>query len=199
VVRQTSPEEVTPVFAAAREIQEFFRRSGERFCIIGGIALQRWGRPRITKDVDFTVLCGLGEEAETVDRVLSSFAARVPDARNFALKARVVLIKTASGIPADVALGALPFERRCVKRASEFDFGPNLRLRTCSAEDLVVLKAFAGRGQDWVDLEGVLVRRSKSLDWKLVFRELEPLAALRETPEVLERLRELKARIEKGA
>jgi len=188
---------VKPVFDAAREIQEFFQRSGHKFCIIGGLALQRWGQPRITKDADFTLLCDLGAEAQLIDRVLSQFAARIPDARDFALRARVILIRTASGIPADVALGALPFEQRCVERASEFDFGPGLKLVTCSPEDLVVLKAFAGRGQDWVDIENVLIRQRRTLDWKLVFAELEPLLELRETPENLEQLKQLKEKVEK--
>lgn len=196
MVRQASPEDVKPVFDAAREIQDFFRQSGRRFCIIGGLALQRWGQPRITKDADFTLLCELGAETGVVDQVLSRFAARIPDARNFALKARVILIQTASGIPIDVALGALPFEQRCVERATGFDFGPGLRLVTCSAEDLVVLKAFAGRGQDWVDIENVLIRQRRTLDWKLVFAELKPLLELRETPENLEQLRKLKDKVE---
>ncbi len=97
--------------------------------------------------------------------MLERFAARIPDAGEFALKNRVILVQSATGVPIDVALGALPFEQHCVERASEFDFGPGLRLLTCSAEDLVVLKAFAGRGQDWVDLEYVLVRQRRILDW----------------------------------
>jgi hypothetical protein len=198
MVRQASPEEVKPVFDAAREVQDFFRRSGLKFCIIGGLALQRWGQPRITKDADFTLLCALGDETETIDRVLSQFEARIPDARTFALKARVILIRTASGIPVDIALGALPFEHRCIERASGFDFGPGLRLVTCSAEDLIVLKAFAGRGQDWVDIENVLIRQHRTLDWKLIFVELEPLLALRESADNLAQLRRLRARIEQG-
>ena len=92
----------------------------------------------------------------------------------------------------DVSLGAIPFEHRCVGRASEFDFGSGFRLLTCSAEDLIVLKAFASRPQDWIDIEAVVVRQRRTLDWKQIFDELEPLVALRETPEVLERLRQLR-------
>ena len=65
-------------------------------------------------------------------------------------------------------------------------------LRTCSAEDLVVLKAFASRPQDWVDVESIAIRLRSTLDWKLVFEELEPLAGTRESPALLDRLRELR-------
>jgi hypothetical protein len=53
-------------------------------------------------------------------------------------------------------------------------------LRTCSAEDLVVLKAFADRPQDWLDIEGVLVRQGRSLDRAQVIDELLPLLELKE-------------------
>jgi len=199
MVRQGAPETVKPVFEAAREVQDFLRLSGSEFCFIGGLALQRWGQPRFTRDVDLTLLCELGAEAEMVDRVLEGFAARLPDARAFALRNRVLLVRNAAGVPIDVALGALSFERHCVERASEFDFGPGLRLLTCAAEDLVILKAFAGRGQDWVDIESVLVRQRRTLDWNLIVDEIGPLLDLRETPENLEQLLKLRRKIAQDA
>lgn len=178
------------LLAAAQEIQRFLRASGERFCFIGGIALQRWGEPRVTRDVDLTLLCPFGEEARAVDRVLPAFAGRVADARDFALRNRVLLVSSDAGIPIDIALGAIAYEERCVERASEFDFG-GVSLLTCSAEDLVVLKAFAGRPRDWADVETVIIRQAERLEWALVLQELEPLAAVRD-PQAVTRLRLLR-------
>jgi hypothetical protein len=199
MVRKSARPAIKPVFEAARELQDFLRKSRSEFCFIGGLAVQRWGQPRLTVDVDLTLLCPLGSEAQTVDRVLAKFPGRLPDARKFALANRVILVKTAAGIPVDIALGAMEFERRCVERASEFDFGPGLRLRTCSAEDLIVLKAFAGRGQDWVDIEYVIVRQRKRLDWQQIESELQPLLDLSGAVENLETLRKLRAKVEQGA
>ena len=179
------------LFAAAAEIQHFLQSRGERYCVIGGVALQRWGEPRFTRDVDLTLLCPYGAEAQAVDPLLARFAERIPEARTFALQHRVLLLRSATDVPIDVALGGIPFEERCVARATEFDFG-DVRLLTCSAEDLVVLKAFAGRPQDWVDIESVAVRRHRVLDWNLVFEELKPLAAVRDVPGLLDRLRDLR-------
>lgn len=120
-------------------------------------------------------------------------------AREFALRQRVLLLRSRDGVGIDVALGALPFEERCVGRASDWTIPPGVVLRTCAAEDLVVLKAFAGRPQDWLDLESVLVRQRRTLDWGLIVGELRPLLELRETPENMERLQQLRSTVEKGA
>lgn len=187
-----------PLFVAAREVQDYLERAGEKFCFIGGLALQRWGEPRFTRDVDLTLLSPLGSEAGSIDRVLAGFGARIEGAREFAMRNRVILVRSGSGIPIDVALGGLPFEQRCVERSSRFNFGDDAILRTCSAEDLIVLKSFAGRTRDWADVESVLVRQRRALRWNLVLEELRPLLELRESPENMDQLVKLRDRIEKG-
>ena len=64
-------------------------------------------------------------------------------------------------------------------------------IRTCSAEDLIVYKAFADRPRDWIDVEGVLLRQQGRLDLELVFAELTPLYVAKESPEIVRRLRSL--------
>lgn len=91
-------------------------------------------------------------------------------------------------MPIDVSLGALPFEERVVERSTLFDAGGGSRIRTCSAMDLVVLKAFAGREQDWLDIRGVVLRQGPALDTDLIVREATPLLTLKEAPEDLDRL-----------
>lgn len=179
------------VLGAALEVQKILKGHGERFCIIGGLAVQRWGKQRLTQDVDVTLLCPFGSEPAVIERLLSLFQPRLPDAREFARRNRVLLLRTAGGVELDLSLGAIPFEERCVARSSEWEISPGSVLRTCSAEDLIVLKAFAGRTLDWFDVESVAIRNHGKLDWKLVFEELRPLVELKGTPEALERLREL--------
>ena len=178
------------LLATAAEIQNFLRQAGERFCIIGGVALQRWGEPRFTRDVDLTLLCPYGEEAPLAERLLKTFSPRMPDARAFALEHRVLLLRGSSGVPVDIAFGGIPFEERCIERASEFDFG-GVSLLTCAAEDLIVLKAFAGRERDWADIESVAMRQSNRLDWGLVFTELAPLVEVRGGAETTARLQRI--------
>ena len=99
----------------------------------------------------------------------------------------------------DIAFGVLPFEERCVEQASDWELSPGIVLHTCSAEDLVILKAFAGRPRDWIDIESVLVRQGRSLDWRQILGELKPLLELRETPENLDRLQQLRSKVDKSA
>jgi len=61
-------------------------------------------------------------------------------------------------------------------------------LSTASAEDLIVMNAFASRPKDWVDLEGILIRQGEWLDWRYIDAQLRPLAELKDEPEILERL-----------
>ena len=161
------------------------------FCFIGGLALIRWGEPRLTGDVDVSLFTGFGNEEAIVARLLSHYSPRLPDAARFALRHRTLLLVSAEGIPMDIGLTALPFERDVIGRASEFDFLPDVRLRTCSAEDLIVLKAFADSGQDRIDIAGVIRRRKASLDWKLIESNLTPLVELKGEPEILVNLRRL--------
>jgi hypothetical protein len=46
------------VLDAAREVQVLCEQRGWRFCFIGGVAVQRWGEPRLTQDVDLTLVTG---------------------------------------------------------------------------------------------------------------------------------------------
>jgi len=120
-----------------------------------GCSLAHVREPLVRRCGDLTILAGFGTEEAVVDGLLDRFEARIEDARQFALRNRVALLRAANGVPVDVALGALDFERRAVQRASPWDV-KEAQLLTCCAEDLIVHKAFAGRDRDWLDIEGSL-------------------------------------------
>lgn len=68
---------------------------------------------------------------------------------------------------------------------------PGETVTTCSAEDLIVHKAFAGRDKDWLDIEGIVTRRKQELDHQTIWDELLPLLELREDTTAEPRLRAL--------
>jgi predicted nucleotidyltransferase len=179
---------VNEVIKAAAELQKVCQSQGWKFCFIGGLALQRWSEPRETVDVDLSLFAGFGEEQTFTKALLKHFEARISDAERFAQDRRVLLLRSSKGVGLDVALAALPYEALLIERSSYFEYPPGVSLRTCSAEDLIVLKAFAGRGQDWVDVERIIVRQTGKLDWNYIREQLGPLAELKDAPEILEQL-----------
>jgi hypothetical protein len=144
------------------------------------------------------LLSGFGSEESFIDPLCRQFELRRTDAREFALRHRVLLIQASNGIPLDVALGAVPFEVHAVERASPFAIGPTRALTTCSAVDLLVHKVVAGRDKDWIDVEGVLARQWNKFDLSLFKHEVQPLLELKEDLESLSRFDRLYARLERA-
>lgn len=179
----------------ARRLQDLCEAAGLRFCIIGGLAVERWGEMRITNDVDATIYTAVADDMRVIDYLLQHFRARREDARMFAKIHRVLLISDPKReIGVDISLGAMDFEARAIDRSSVFQYQPNIALRTCSAEDLIVFKAFAGRDHDWLDIKGILIRQQGKLDFHLIEQELPPLVMLKEEPEILARWASLRER-----
>ncbi len=48
------------------------------------------GQPRLTNDIDLTILTGFGQEARYIDELLKICNGRIPDAREFALTNRIL-------------------------------------------------------------------------------------------------------------
>ena len=179
------------IFAAAVEVDEICRRNSFKYCFIGGLAVQRWGQPRMTADVDLTVVTGFGGEEPFVDALLGSLQPRISDARGFALMHRTLLVRASNGVHADISLGAMPFEERAAERATPYELGDGQRVLTCSAEDLIVHKAFAARDKDWLDIDGIVVRQRGRLQLNQIWEELEPLLELKDDRVTASRLRAL--------
>ncbi|MFM8807875.1 MAG: nucleotidyl transferase AbiEii/AbiGii toxin family protein [Chthoniobacterales bacterium] len=188
-------QELTPILAAAEQLVDFCRARRWSCCLIGGLAVQRWGEPRFTRDADLTLLTGFGGEADFIKSLMAAFTPRRADAAHFASQSRVLLLRAENGVDLDVALGALPFEERVIERASDYEFRNGCRLPTCSAEDLVVHKVFAGRERDWADVRGVLDRQHGKINLALVRRELKPLLEAKEDPEAMAKFEKLASEI----
>ncbi len=176
----------------AAEIQSFCQQRAWKFCFIGGLVVQHWSEPRSTKDVDLTLLTGFGDEEKYVDEWLRHYKPRRPDARELALTRRVLLLWSKRDLAIDIALGALAFEEDSVARAKDIEVVHGITLRFCSAEDLIVMKAFANRDRDWNDIKNTIVRQRDALDWRYIRKQLKELLILKEEPEIATRLDQLR-------
>jgi hypothetical protein len=175
---------VNSLLQAGVELQGWLESRTWPFCYIGGVANFRWGTPRLTADLDLTLLTGFGQEQPFIHALLAEFESRISDAVDFAEANRVLLLRSVNGVPIDIALGAMPFEESAIARSSKAELVPNAFLRTCSAEDLIVHKAFAARPRDLVDIEGVVLRQRGQLNWPQLWADLADLAAIVDRPEI---------------
>lgn len=176
---------VPDLVAAAREVLDALERAGHHACLIGGMAVSRWGEPRATTDADLSVIAPYGDEESVIDALLRVFPPRTADARGFALANRVVLIRATNGVAVDVALAAFPFELEALDAASDWELAPGTVVRTCSAEHLVVYKLVATRPRDLLDVETIVRRQGPKLDVALVRQWGALFAELKEDPDLL--------------
>ena len=186
------------VLKVARRLQEFCTAQSWRFCFIGGLAVQQWSEPRVTDDVDLTLITGFGTEEPFIDALLALdwLEPRNPHARDLAQMRRVLLLQTRTAIGVDIAMAAFPFEIKATERAKEIELIPGISLRLCTAEDLIVFKTFAARPQDWRDVEMTIVRQGDAnLDWRYIREQLVPLLELKEQPDLLDQLEALRERL----
>ncbi len=190
----TDSKRINPInslFKAGLEFQENMAGKGWPFCFIGGMAVLRWGEIRMTQDIDLCLLCGFGNEENYIKILLKEFQSRITDAENFALSNRVLLLYASNGISIDISLSGLPFENQMIKRATPFSFLPNCSLTTCSAEDLIILKSFADRTKDWLDVEGIILKQGKNIDTDYILKQLTPLCEIKERPDITNKVKDL--------
>ena len=187
------------LFELAAEIQAHLEEIKKPFCFIGGLALQHWGEPRVTRDIDLQVFTGLEDDDNFIKQLLNRYETRIDDPTNFALTNRVMLLRSQSGIGIDLSLAFTPYEQEVIDRSVLIEYLPKVFLRICSAEDLIVLKSFAARDKDWIDVQGVLIRQNdKSLNFDLIIDRLKILAELKDEPEIVDRLCKLRIKTQKN-
>lgn len=179
------------LFGAGLEFQETLKRRKWPFCYIGGLAVLRWGEIRMTRDIDLCLLCGFGNEKMYVKALLKEYKSRISDPEKFAVMNRVLLLHASNGVSIDVSLSGIPYEDQMIKRASPFSFYTNCSLTTCSAEDLIILKSFANRTKDWLDVEGIILKQKKNLQIDYIVEQLTPLCEIKGIPDIMKKLHDL--------
>lgn len=171
---------------ALRALGEWLSAEAVPSALIGGIAVSLVSRPRTTKDID--VLAFPREDRlETFLRAgaIHGIVPRIADAIAFAARSRVLLLHhEPTGVPIDLALGALAFEREVVERAVRTPLG-GFDFPIASPADLVILKAVAHRPIDAADIDAIL-STTPGIDLKAIRATVQAFAELLETPGILE-------------
>jgi len=66
-----------------------------------------------------------------------------------------VLLTASNGVDLDISFAAFPFEMEVLERASDWVVTPEVSLRTCSAEDLLIYKRITALPIDIHDVQAV--------------------------------------------
>lgn len=172
---------------ATLEVHQLLNDMNLPYAIIGGAAVQVWAEPRFTQDLDLTVLAPIEFFSETIEQLLSRLEPRIDNARDFAQRSRVLLLQTSTGYPVDISFGLPGYEEEVISRSVEVELTPGKGVRFCSPEDLIIHKSIAGRVQDMIDIQNVIVRQKGRLDLTYTRFWLKAFGDLLETSEVLDR------------
>jgi Nucleotidyl transferase AbiEii toxin, Type IV TA system len=179
-------EPLQRLIVALAALMRWFDEHALQAAVIGGVGASLRGKPRLTKDID-AVVVDADAEALVRSGAEFGFAPRIADAIEFARNTRVLLLRYSPAVvDLDLSLGMLPFEHEVVDRATLVDAG-EVSVRVASAEDLVIMKAVAGRARDIADIEN-LVSANPDLDVERIRRWVREFSSVLETPEMYEKL-----------
>jgi hypothetical protein len=179
-------EPLERLIAALAALMRWFDEHELQAAVIGGVGASLRGKPRLTNDIDVVVV-DANAEALVRSGAEFGFTPRIADAIEFARNTRVLLLRySPAAVDLDLSLGMLPFEHEVVERATFIDAG-DVSVRIASAEDLVIMKAVAGRARDVADIEN-LISANPDLDVERIRRWVREFSSVLETPEMYEKL-----------
>ncbi len=154
-----------------KELAGLFPRLGIPYMLIGGLAVDLWGRPRATLDIDFSILANDAD----VKKLLSA-AAKLSYIENnewgpylylIVRKLQVRLMK--NGVNVDVLLQRDMHDVKAMSRRRRKRIG-GLSIYVPSPDDLILQKLKVGRPRDFEDALAVMVRSKKDIDFRYLWR-----------------------------
>lgn len=151
---------------------------GLRSALIGGLAVSLRGQPRMTVAVDLVVLASVDEAIRLVaDLAMTPFDPLFPGVEEVVATAFILPLRhRQTGIRVDLAIGMSGFEQDAVARATPVMIGA-ASIPVVSIEDLLVMKALAGRPQDDEDIRGLVAAGLQTIDWQACLTLAERLGS----------------------
>jgi hypothetical protein len=153
----------TPVpEAAVGRLVDVIERTGIAYAMMGGLALNAWGIPRATYDLDATLAVRPSDPSGTLAalhgggvEVDPQFLSGWLDELAGMKKAAVKLLAAGTWFSVDLFFATTPFLESVLQRRVAVAL-KGRKIFVVGAADLVLFKLVAGRRKDWVDIENVL-------------------------------------------
>lgn len=139
---------------------------GIRGAVIGGLAVSLRGLPRMTVDVDLVIQADVDAGLRLAKELASTpFMPLFAGVEEVVTSAFILPLRhRTTGVRVDVALGMSGFECDAVSRATPVLVG-EASIPVVTVEDLLVMKALAGRPQDDADIRGLIDVKRDVIDW----------------------------------
>ena len=145
--------------ALLARLADLLDAAGIPYMVIGGQAVQLYGEPRLTRDIDLTVGTGI----EGLDRITgvcrdAGLRVLVADPAEFAQQTMVLpAVEDRTGIRVDFILSFSEYEQQAIGRSRAVGLG-GTDIRFAALEDLIIHKLVAGRPRDIEDVRAVLLK-----------------------------------------
>jgi hypothetical protein len=178
------PDPLISLLPALRAFCALLKKTKTKGMVIGGVASSLLGRPRLTADIDATVLLDDASIEPFLNQAIAhGLMPRIADPVGFVRRSAMLLLThQASGVPVDVVQGRLPFERNATSRAVTIKVG-DFAVPLPRPEDLVIMKALAHRPQDFEDIRGI-VASHPDMNTNRIRKELLAFAQALDMPEL---------------
>ncbi len=156
------------------------------YMIIGGQAVLLYGSPRLTLDIDIT----LGIDTDRIEAIegvckILQLKFLVPQPRHFAAQTKVLPVQdTATDIRVDFIFSFTPYEKIALGRVNKVNLEDQI-IKFASAEDIIIHKILAARPIDLQDVEHILIKHTKTLDFNYIQRWLSEFAQMDQYTKVL--------------
>ncbi len=186
-----------PLVRAIADLLAGLEKTGADHMIIGGLAVIARGVVRHTDDADATVWAADIDLARLLKTLRArGIVGRIDDLEAFAAQSQVLLlVHESTGVPIEVSLAWLPFERDALARAEIISVS-GIDIPIATAQDLIIYKTIAWRDRDRQDIEALLRLHRSDVDLDYVRARIAEFAEAIEEPERLDELEALVARID---
>lgn len=173
------------ILSALEKINLFLETYKIENCLIGGIAVQIRGEPRFTSDIDICILSDLSDQERVIDLITKNFTSLVDDPKDLAFTAQLLPIRI-DQVSVDLSIGLTGFERQVIERAPFEVLAEKVKIRVATSEDLIIFKCLAARPKDIQDIDSILRKNLKTLDYSYIIEVLKDFESVLETNELLD-------------
>jgi hypothetical protein len=164
-------------FRSIQALQQRLSEAGISSVVIGGVAVGTWGDPRVTRDVDLKVYLGRQEADRLLALLTPDYTSLLPDPRVALQKQAMLFVQDAFGVRLDLLLADTPYDVEAIRRGCDVEVAPQVVIRLCAAEDLIIYKLISTRPRDHDDAKSVVRRQGDALDDRYVLDWLRQFEA----------------------